>query len=267
MGTKTKNSVNKTEIFDTHVHVGNFYDTYYSPAKIASLMRECGVSSYLISSTSICGGTLSQSVAEIKELIDIDGSKVYPCLWLTESILSLNLTDILIKTDIPWKCIKIHTALNPKEWVSRSSQLGDLITLARELHLPILVHTGYEDWCRADKYELDISSNPDVTFILAHGRPFDAAYRMLYSYENVYIDTSFMSTSEIIDICDLSITNRILWGSDTPIPMRYFNINSYKEYYSNILHSLHQHIFAPQYNRLIYQNAKDLFSDVFQNEL
>lgn len=225
-------------------------------------MSECGVSSYLVSSTSICGGTLSQSILEIKELIEIDGNKVYPCLWLTESIFALNMSDILIKSDIPWKCLKIHTALNPKEWVSQGSQMGKLIALARELHLPILVHTGYEDWCRADKYELDISSNSDVTFILAHGRPFDAAYRMLYSHENVYIDTSFMPTSEIIDIIDVSIANRILWGSDTPIPMRYYNIRSYKEYYSNILRSLKQQISRPLYNRLIYHNAKNIFKCV-----
>lgn len=261
MGTKIKNSVKNTEIFDAHVHIGNFYDIYYSPAKIASLMSECGVSSYLVSSTSICGGTLSQSVSEIKELVDIDGSRVYPCLWLTESILALNLSDILIKSDIPWKCLKIHTALNPKEWVSQSSQMGKLITLARELNLPILVHTGYEDWCRADKYELDISSNPDVTFILAHGRPFDAAYRMLYSYENVYIDTSFMPTSEIIDILDVSNVNRIMWGSDTPIPMRFYQMSSYEEYYSNIIHSIKQHISGDIYNRFIYHNARELFSN------
>ena len=40
-------------LIDTHIHVGQFCDEYYSPSVISQLMTDVGVDFYAISSTTI----------------------------------------------------------------------------------------------------------------------------------------------------------------------------------------------------------------------
>ena len=62
-------------LIDTHVHVGWFRDSYYSPKDISCMMKSCETNNYLVSSTTICSGHVAQSISDIKNLINIDVTK------------------------------------------------------------------------------------------------------------------------------------------------------------------------------------------------
>ena len=155
-------------LIDSHVHVGQFNDLYFSPQEVASLMRTVGVDYYAVSSTTICEENYPKVIDELEQLIAIDGDKVIPIMWITPYSLDGNIAWFLEST-IKWRCMKIHTFLHPEKWGQDSKLFAEVIDIARELSLPLLIHTGIENCCQCKKYKTLIDNNPDITFILAHG--------------------------------------------------------------------------------------------------
>lgn len=245
-------------LVDSHIHVGQFCDEYYSPSTIQKLMGNVQVDFYAVSSTTMCEENYPKVVDEIQELIRLDGDKVLPVMWITPEGLKGNIAWFL-ESDIKWRCLKIHPFLHQSEWAPNGEQLNEVIDIARELDVPLLIHTGNEDCCQSGIYESVIANNKDITFILAHGRPLDQAIALTQKYDNAYADSAFMPVEHMKRFVDAGLSYKLLWGTDMCIPKLFFPEDDMKEYYLRKLHAFEAVCSQEQLELVTFKNAAMLF--------
>ncbi len=246
-------------LIDSHVHVGQYFDRYFSPQQISSLMKTVGVDYYAVSSTTMCEENYPKVLDELQELIRLDGDKVLPVMWITPEGLKGNIAWFL-ESDIKWRCVKIHPYLHSESWVADSDNCKEVVDIARELKIPLLIHTGDEPCCQAKKYEYLILKNPDVVFILAHGRPINDAICLAQKYSNAYIDSAFMPISDMQQIISLGLSHKLLWGTDMCIPAHFYPNVNMREYYNWNLTELGKICSAAEYELITYRNASKIFN-------
>ena len=244
---------------DSHIHVGQFNDLYISPAYISKLMLDVGVDYYAVSSTSMCEENYAKVLDELSCLIKLDDNKVLPIMWVTPNGLKCNIAWFL-ESEIKWRCIKVHPELNPMDWDPLGSQFAEIIDIASELHLPIMIHTGNKECCISGKYEKLIEQHPNNTFILAHGRPIDDSLRIISSFHNAYTDTAFMPIDDIKTLIHYGLTHKILWGTDMCIPQYFFPRKNMIKYYNEKLKELRRVCTKEQFELVTSKNAMRVFN-------
>lgn len=244
-------------IIDAHVHFGRFYNRYYRPDWVIRLLKRSGVDYFAISSTTICSENYPKVKQEFESVMEEPG--LLPVMWITPYGLEGNIA-WLLESDIKWRMIKIHPFLNKTEWDPAGSLFAEVLDIAKELSLPLLIHTGSDDCCRADLYEEAVKCNPDITFVLAHGRPVESALSIARQYDNAYVDTAFMPMEHIKDFVDSGLSNKLLWGTDLCIP-KYFNPTlDLCDYYHRRLNTLRTFCSDGQYDLITSANAKKIFN-------
>lgn len=243
------------KIIDAHIHFGRFYNNYYRPDRVIRLLKQLGVDYFAISSTTTCSENFPKVIQEFESVRE---EGLLPVMWITPYSLEGNIA-WLLESDIKWRMIKIHPFLNKTEWNPRGSLFAEVIDIARELSLPLLIHTGCDDCCRADLYEDAIKCNPDITFVLAHGRPIESALGIAHRYDNAYVDTAFMPIEHIKSFVDSGLSDKLLWGSDLCIP-KYFNTGmNLRSYYTNRLNDVRSLCQDFQFQQIIHGNAEKIF--------
>lgn len=252
-------------IIDSHIHVGQFYETYYSPASIIKFMFDVGVDYYVVSSTTTCEENYEKVLHEMEELVRNDEKRVLPVMWITPDSLNGNIA-WLLESVIKWRCIKVHPFLHSKDWDPRGTQFEEVIDIANELRVPILIHTGVDVCCNAGKYETLISNHQEISFILAHGRPLNETIRLLKKYENVRADSAFMPVEDIVEIVNDGLSEKLLWGTDMFIPQRSFPRENMKQYYENKLKTFFESCSNVDVENVIWKNAYQLFGINKNNE-
>lgn len=246
-------------LIDTHFHVGQFYDLYFTPQDILSFMNSCGVDYCLISSTTTCERDYDKVLQELNELNRIGRERILSCLWMTEEMLIPDKIKFLFDCDINWKCLKIHPSFDKTEWHPKKDSIKILFDLAEFYNLPVLIHTGYDQDCNSLKYEEIIKFYPYVKVILAHGRPREEAKFMAFKYDNVYIDTAFMPMEDILFLINNDIHEKILWGTDYPIITFFYRNCNPKERYFQKLNDLKNKVPTEIFTNITYNTAKMLF--------
>lgn len=245
---------------DSHIHVGQFYEAYTSPEKLSEMMRRLGVDRYAVSSTTTCEHNHDKIIGEIRRLLDIEGDRVVPILWLSNYIISDDaVLQKYLKSGIGWKCLKVHPDLEPYAWDEDTEDNRRLLILAGEMNLPILIHTGGEEYSQAGRWGHMIANNPNHTFILAHCRPFDQAARILLKYPNVYGDLSFVDSADFESVHKLKLYKKLMWGSDLPIAGR-FTCDSIENYYSKRLVELRKKLTDNEFRFIASKNFNSLFN-------
>lgn len=245
-------------LIDSHIHVGQFWDNYYSPEFISRYLQKVGVTTYAVSSTTICSHDYPKVIQELETLLMLDGNKVLPIMWITPDCLRGNIAWFL-ESKIPWRCLKVHPELHPYDWEPNSEQFNDLIDIARELSLPLLIHTGDKSSCYASKYESIYQDNPDVIFILAHGRPNSEAIELTKHYNNVFVDSAFMPIDEMKKFLENNLSNKLLWGTDMCIPKHFFPKVSLETYYQQKLSAFCAISTEDEFNNVTCYNAMQVF--------
>ena len=246
-------------LVDSHIHVGQYNDDYYSPMTTHELMEKCGVNYYAVSSTSQCVELYDKVLEEMESLIALDGDKVLPIMWITPEGLNGNIAWYL-ESDIKWQLLKIHPFLHKKKWEPNGKLLPEVIDIARELRVPILIHTGNDSSCNARLFESAISSEPDITFILAHGRPLQEALYLSKNYANAYVDSAFMTIEEMKAYIDEGLCNKLLWGTDMCIPKFFQPEIDLEVYYKKKLYAFSKICRTEQYEQVTYFNALKVFN-------
>lgn len=246
-------------LIDTHIHVGQFNELYFAPSDVHSLMKQLDVDYYAVSSTTQCEENYHKVLSEMKELIEIAGDKVLPVMWITPEGLKGNIAWFL-ESGIKWRMLKIHPFLNREEWIKHPDLFTEVCDIAKELKLSLLIHTGNEKCCQCSVFENVISHNPDITFILAHGRPIRQAIKIANFYDNVYIDSAFMPVGQMNDFIKKVSRSKLLWGTDMFIPKFFFPEINIKEYYLNKLAVFRKTSTQEQFDCVTYLNAKNLFN-------
>ena len=245
-------------INDSHIHVGQFYETYTSPQDLSLLMKRLEVDGYAVSSTTVCEKNFSKVLQEIQKLIDIDGDRVVPILWLSPEIfLDELLRDTFLNCGIHWKALKIHPDWQPYVWSDVSNQ-RNLLDLADRIDVPILIHTGGHEYSACSIWEEVIRNHPEQKFILAHCRPFDKAISIIEKYDNAYGDLAFVDSADFIKLHNSRSCDRILWGSDFPIVSHYINTDL-RDYYEQRLIELKVAVGDSRFEQITQDNFNDLF--------
>ena len=195
----------------------------------------------------------------MNELVSLVPARVLPVLWLTPKSLYNGGKDKLLSSGIEWKCVKIHPWLSFGGWGEDSDNREIAISVARDLQVPLLIHTGETEGSYPLCFEKSIAKHHDVTFILAHGRPINEAIELMKNYENVLADTAFMPTENIVKLCNENLTDRVLWGSDYPINKHYYADVDSKDWYRDLLQNLKDSVSQSDYEKITHGNFERLF--------
>lgn len=238
-------------LIDHHTHIGQFYDFYTSPSDLIRIMDSAGVEQFACSSTTICEGDYDKVLSEMSELQMSAGHRLLPVLWIVPQMLQDNGLQRFLDSGIRWRMLKIHPQLHPLEWQSGGDNLRKVLRLAKQMHVPLLIHTGEFAGCYPSLFERAIRYNPSVMFILAHGRPIDETITLLQRYPNVLIDTAFMPVEHIAELCQRGLSHKILWGTDIPIQKYYNRSENLIDYYQNCLRELKTAITIEQYETIL----------------
>ena len=244
---------------DSHLHLGHYYDTYTAPASILSFLDSVGVRCSAASSTTTCEEDYHKVISEFKGLLSIAPERVAPVLWVTPKMIRSWSVFSMFDQGIEWKCLKIHPQLHPTEWLEGSPLMSLVAAIASIKGLPLLIHTGEMSGCYPCQHEWIIKARPDVTFILAHGRPIDQTIELMRTYSNVWCDTAFMPTENIVKLCKEGLTDRVLWGSDYPIPKYHYPGTDMKKYYLGLVNELQSRIDEKSFRKITEQNFSKIF--------
>lgn len=219
-------------IIDNHVHIGWYSDGYHSPLEVGKALKDAGILKYVVSSTSTCADLYHNILTEFHQLSVLAGKEnVKPVLWLSSDMIVRKWPlKKLLKSKIEWKGIKLHYVSHP-HFSKNRKEVNSALSLARELgNVPVLIHTGGWPFCQAGIFESMIAENPDLKFVLAHGRPIDETIMLMKKYSNVWTDTAFMPIENIIKLKEENLSERVLFGSDAPINRIYFPNQTTSEY-------------------------------------
>ena len=244
---------------DSHIHLGQFYNQYTSPVELRDFLDYVGVECFAASSTTICEGDYDKVIAETKELANICGSNFLPVLWITPPMLKDGGLFKIMDSGIRWRCLKIHPQLHPTAWLDGSEEMIRVVSMASVMQMPLLIHTGKINGCFPKEYEKWYSEFPNVTFILAHGRPINEAIELMQKYENAWVDTAFMPIENIVKLCNKGLSDRVLWGSDYPIPKYYYPKADMKAYYLDLIQKLKDSVSRDDFELITHKNYEKLF--------
>lgn len=244
---------------DAHVHIGRYYDCYYKSTYAIDFFDEVSVALFAVSSTTTCEEDYTKVISEFKELLSIAPDRVSPVLWITPEMIRSWAVFSMFDQGIEWKCLKIHPQLHPTEWLEGSPLMSLVAAIASVKGLPLLIHTGEMAGCYPRQHEWIIKARPDVTFILAHGRPIDQTIELMKTYANVWCDTAFMPVENIMKLCESGLQERVLWGSDYPI-LKYYDADvNLKERYIDKLETLKSRIEDKAFENITNHNYFRLF--------
>lgn len=237
-------------IIDNHVHVGWYTDGYHSPKEVWITLQEAGVEEIVVSSTSTCAELYKLVVKEMLELTILGGPHVHPLLWLTPRMMKTWGIRYMLHTKIKWQGIKMHWEAH-REWYYNRKLTLQALEIARKLKVPVLLHTGNFKECHAGVFKPLCMENPDMTFVLAHGRPIDEALDVLKSCSNSMIDTAFMPPQEVLQIAECGFSNRLLFGTDTPINLLFHVKMTSTAYIKSCIVSLQEVLPQSIYNKIM----------------
>ena len=189
-------------------------------------MKALNVERYYFSSTSTGNIPFRYVRREIESLVDMSNGHAIPFLWVSPGMLrhSRDLRPYFFRD---FAGIKIHGL---QGWNPNGKEIHRVLSIAREKNLPVLLHTGEHEICRAGAYLSLCREFGDVRIILAHGRPLDECITVMKECPNVYADTAFMPVNNILILRNEGLIERVLWGTDFPV-MRYFYDIPPEDYY------------------------------------
>ena len=149
--------------------------------------------------------------------------------------------------------------LHPNDWKPDGEQIQEVIDIARELSLPLLIHTGNESYCYTNRFKELYCRNPDNTFILAHGRPNNVAIELAKHYANVFVDSAFMPVEEMKSFVDNNLANKLLWGTHMCVPKYFYPDVDLETYYQNKLNNFRSICNEEEFKNVTYRNSMKVF--------
>jgi predicted TIM-barrel fold metal-dependent hydrolase len=128
-----------------------------------------------------------------------------------------------------FKMILIHPSLHkywlpiqtPSEGEGSKQMLYPIFEAARELHIPVLIHTGEQPYAVPATVDFVAGEFADVNIIIAHlgtqGEMFTIESLLVAArHSNVYVETSFAMPHMLIEAVHTIGPERVLFGSNTP---------------------------------------------------
>lgn len=248
------------DIFDAHIHFGEYYDRFLSPEEINSILEGCGVKRYLA------------MLFPNKLLCNIEKDT-----WLNEKLLKQNLgidlglvisptmlkkdPELTILNTLPYNIIKLHGLIH--NWHPNGKNIQWVFNVARKRNMPIMLHTGGHIKSNAGTYKNICSNNKDVKVVLAHSRPLNETIDIMMDCPNVWADTSFLPNDGIIDFFNKGLSERVLFGTDFPMPIFFSVTENFQEWYIQNVYEIISAIGLDSFKIIANTNYINFFS---QNE-
>lgn len=246
-------------MIDSHVHVGWFVDRYHAPDEITIALREVGIDTIAVSSTSTCAEEYDYVINEMLWFQEEWGEHVFPFLWITPQMIRTEGINKLLSAGIKWRGLKMHWQANP-EFCYNSRLLHQVMAHVDLLNLPILLHTGEFPECHASVFESLLEQFHSRTFILAHGRPLNETEKLLEKFRNIYVDTAFMPIENVLYLIKKGLSTKILWGSDCPINEHFYPKVSTPEYLKSQLSNFRKEISKHIFLQITDHNFRKIYS-------
>lgn len=252
----------KDRVNDAHFHVGRFRRQYFSPKHILGFMDRGAIERVAVSSTTVCDLGYAQGLKELKWLVRHAPERIVPVLRVTPDMLETGWVDRYLVSGLKWGCVKIHRLLG---WDDDDfiGQAGRFVELASGLGVPVLLHTGGGSGeADAAKFRPLLESFPECRMILAHSRPVDQTLEMLSEFPNAWCDTAFTPVENVATLVKAGFGDRVLWGTDYPIPQYFYPNKDMQSYYNNQLHKLKNEIPQQEFYKITYTNFFNIFCNV-----
>lgn len=217
------------EIYDSHLHMGMLSNTQeVHPHEVLSFVHRHKVRGGLIFPTARLDGgdNLSLNESLYRESINI-GLNI--ALYINKEILN-KYNGGSFQLSYPYSALKIH----PEALSFNENEMNDTCKMAMDLGVPLLIHTGENSNSSSLRFETIIKRYNKLSFILCHGRPFNETITLLKQYDNVYIDTAFISMEKLDAYIKHGFEDKILFGSDYPINRWFFDCNE-SLWYQNLI--------------------------------
>ncbi len=221
------------KVIDSHLHIGNLSDTeLVTPKQVKDDLARFGVTGGLVMPFAMRGGGDDWEMHEqlYRKALDT-GFDI--ALYVNTDMLQLS-EDLSLYLHLPFKALKIH----PNVVSFSDCDLHHICELALSLKLPLMIHTGADDCCRSGRFEPFVKQYPKLTFVLCHARPAEEAFPIMKRFENVWIDTAFLSFEDLKSNLTPEIEDCILFGTDFPANRWFPHLGDearwYKEQITNI---------------------------------
>jgi len=210
-------------ICDAHIHMGYYSRKgqdapfYYSPKRIAGIVKRCGVDEFIVSSTcsQVTEIGIDDLVREAKEMKRLEGHRGHVFFWLSGHLYDEDRTMGWLNSCL-FEGIKLHEGETP--WMmSRQSDLRNILSMARARDLPVMFHSGENGGCRPSELAKIAGEYPTVHFNFAHCRPMDEMAKVIADCPNVWTDTAYMALEEFPKLCSYDWHGRLMFGTDLPV--------------------------------------------------
>lgn len=264
-------------IIDTHVHIGTGLGFHMTEADVLYSLDKYGIDYAIVSNTEVSShdhdrkllpANLQKSQIECLErsikFARENPKKISVMHWVKpmEEITSELRNLIENNLDII-KAIKFHPYHAGCAFTSEECR--KYIDLAAEYALPVVSHTGtgYDDNPqRLFEMSKIYTKTPFVMVHLGLGSDNKEAIELCAQRDNLYGDTTWVSTKSALEFINKCGDDRLLFGSDSPIDGKdtyLTNGRGDRSLYQEYFNEFKDEVSKETYDKIMYKNAAKLF--------
>ncbi len=258
----------KNKIIDTHVHYGEIGPFSMKLDQLMQMMDENKINIGIISTIEcseyyqdkdeLLPVQIPQLKANQKLLNHVKNSKghLYQAFWCKPT-LEQNYKQVytFISKNRKWiKGMKFHPYYSRLALEDKGYHV--YIDIARQLDLPISVHTANDDLSNPNQLLTLARKYPTVDFIMVHmglGTDNELATKCLSKADNLYGDTTWVPFDKVIKATKICGSEKMMFGSDASID----GDKSY-EFYKDIFEYYRAYP-TPCMDNIMYKNAQRIF--------
>ena len=253
-------------IFDAHAHIGSWPNVEESKNNLLFALDRHYIEGCLLSDAD-CSSFPAEHTGVSRVLSALDGlyetldfakkqqGRIYIGVWfkpLCEPTPSPELVRLIQDNRSYIKTLKFHPFC--ERLCPNDERMEPYYELARELDLPILIHTALDVYSNIACLVEAAKKHPDLRFVAAHlelGSDHEYATNAIKDIPNIVADTAWVDFASAKRALQLLGEERVMFGSDTPIDGAYTLDNPlYMDFFENRMG-----IAFELWNKLMYENA------------
>ena len=217
------------KICDTHVHIGYYHRKghkghkrqcgrcYYSPRKICSILKGCGVDEFIYSSARMQDYMVDYEPvnAEMFELQKLFGTGAHPFLLVADcgNRRPGSVSELMYGF---YEGVELDDSYSHR-WIKENRDaLEEVLSAAEKFGKPVMIHVGYGEDAISANYTSIIEAHQQLRFAMVGWPSVDEAEKWLAASRNVFVDFQYMFPDDICRLVDDGWRERLLWGSDLP---------------------------------------------------
>ena len=211
-------------MIDSHVHIGQFYEEYYSFDMVFDIIFNSGrVDKIVYSSASSCIRDVRYDFVrkEIEAALKKYPADIAaPLFWVVPDYINQGIKAETVMKDLNYNGFKLHPLGNDWNFENDTKQceiLHEVFDYADKRQMRILIHTGESGVDNPDRFERFFGEYKNAKIILAHCRPANETIKLMQKYPNVFGDTAFAPKERIDEIESAGFAERLIFGTDFPI--------------------------------------------------